>query len=315
MTSDPTPALTHLADVDALDKLSGQLRRQAVRDARFAGAHITEIALVLGIRNRNGLYAILDEKPPSAVEPAPTPVVFLRGAKVDAATWRQATEALHARGWVVVRDRTQAWHLARGRVPVVLVDISNDEPRVGLVKARYSDDKQTLELPLIGEATHLPALNFDAVALAVIDQLHTAPTTAPNPPADDRAASAAAWTPIAPVKTDKSTKRSIALPKALRTATQAAVDAGRAKTDQQLIAAALNTQLTTLERKHGGPFPPVDRLPTGPRAAATQTHDTEPWSITLDESEWAWARAAVAAGAARSLPDLFIGALQTYLES
>lgn len=315
MTSDPTPALTHLANVDALDKMSGQLRRQAVRDARSAGAHITEIALVLGIRNRNGLYAILDEKPPPAVEPAPTAVVFLRGAKVDAAIWRQASEALHARGWVVVRDRTQAWHLARGRVPVVLVDISNDEPRVGLVKARYSDDKQTLELPLAGEATHVPALDFDAVALAVIDQLHTAPTTAPKQPAEDRTGAAAAWTPIAPVKTGKSTKRSVAVPKALRTATRAAVDAGRAKTDQQLIAAALHTQLTTLERKHGSPFPPVDRLPTGPRAAAVQTQDTEPWSITLDESEWAWARAAVAAGAARSLPELFTGALQSYLPS
>lgn len=126
----------------------------------------------------------------------------------------------------MVRDRTQAWPLARGRVPVVLVDISNDEPQVGLVKARYSDDKQTLELPLAGEANEVPSLDFDAVALAVMDQLHAAPITAPKRTADDRAASATAWTPIAPVKTGKFTIRSMALRKALRTATRAAVDAG-----------------------------------------------------------------------------------------
>lgn len=209
MTSDPTPALTHLADVNALDKMSGQLRRQAVRDARSAGAHITEIALVLGIRNRNGLYAILDEKLPAAVEPAPTPVVFVRGAKVDAAIWRQATEALHARGWVVVRDRTQAWHLARGRVPVVLVDITHTQPRIGLVKARYSDTQQ-LELPAARPATLLDTLDLDQLALAIIDQL-TAPTD--QTPYDQKDFTPEPTTPAA--KTGITTKRTMSLPRAV----------------------------------------------------------------------------------------------------
>ena len=172
---------------------------------RTAGAPITEIAAVLGIKNRVGLYQMIDEQPGQATAPVLTPVVFVRGPGVDSATWAAVTAALQRRGWMVVRDRTQAWHLARGRVPVVLVDISHDQPVVGRVRARYNDAKEP-ELPLAGGRTVLDSLDRDQVALAVIEHLRdtrdlpSTPPPRPRPPATRLAA--------ADLETQAQTKRS-----------------------------------------------------------------------------------------------------------
>jgi len=302
--NDPTAALAYLAEVDTADKPRAQLRRQAIRDSRTAGAQITEIAATLGIRNRAGLYEILEETPPPPTAPAPRPVIFVRGAGVDPATWAQVVDAMHTRGWPVVRDRTQAWHLARGRVPVVLVDITHAQPSVGLVKARY-DDNHRLELPFARTATHLDALDLDKLALTVIDHLTAVPA------ADKQELSGAYEAP--PDKSGVTTRRFMSFPEQLWEQVQQAVADGCAPSPSQLAANALNTLMTKLERKHGGPFPPVDRLPTGRRTLPVRGQAMRPHSLTLDQVEWARARTGVAGGAAVSMPALFVRALQEYL--
>lgn len=122
---------------------AGELHDQAIRDAEAAGVPITDIAKAIGVSNRGRLYAVL-EKPPATPEqpPALTPAVFLRGSGADRETWDAIEQELHIRGVVTVRDRTAAWHLSRGGVPVVLVDFSVPKSGrvgkgvIGLVKAR-----------------------------------------------------------------------------------------------------------------------------------------------------------------------------------
>jgi hypothetical protein len=64
-------------------------------------------------------------------------------------------QALWSKGWHTVKDRTTAWHLARGGMPVVLADFSAewvglhaDTVVVGRVRARYDDDG-SMDLPLV----------------------------------------------------------------------------------------------------------------------------------------------------------------------
>lgn len=89
--------------------------------------------------------------------PALTPVVYLRGAGRKDPMWERVERVMWARGLHTVRDRTTAFHLARGGVPVVLCDFSADlyrpEPApgtdyhqyvvVGRVRARYDEQEVT----------------------------------------------------------------------------------------------------------------------------------------------------------------------------
>jgi len=66
-------------------------------------------------------------------------VVFLRGAGATTSRWHDIETAMHTRGLHTVRDRQQAWNLARPGTPVVPVDFSAG-PRDGTVdrvKARW----------------------------------------------------------------------------------------------------------------------------------------------------------------------------------
>ncbi|RBO87046.1 hypothetical protein [Nocardia puris] len=140
-----------------------QAAQQAVLDAEaaFAAAVRDSVqpvgplshraaARALGSQSRDRITRILgrseDGSAPAA--PAPTPTVYLRGAGVGDATWARVVDAMHARGWATVRDRTTAWHLARGGVPVVLADFSAQQDdgleertvTVGRVRARWHED-------------------------------------------------------------------------------------------------------------------------------------------------------------------------------
>lgn len=306
---DPTAALAYLAGVDTADKARAQLRRQAIRDARTAGAQITEIATTLGVRNRSGLYEILEETPPAPTPPAPTPTIFMRGAGADKATWAQVVDAMYARGWLVIRDRTQAWHLARGRVPTVLVDITHAQPRIGLIKARYGDDQQ-LELPAARPLTLLDTLNLNQLVLAVID--HLGDSSADKDPHVDQEPPVAA---VAPDKTGVLAKRRMSLPEGLWGQVQQAITDGKAHSASQLISDALHILITKLERIHGHPYSPVDQLPAGRRTPAARGQTMRSVSITLDQAEWARARAVIAGEGAISMPGLFVRALQEHLAS
>ncbi|WP_040793311.1 hypothetical protein [Nocardia paucivorans] len=139
---------------------------QAIRDEIHAD-RITpsDAARALSTKNRQRIYAILgrgtDDTDPSP--PALTPVVYLRGRGCGTRTWKAVESAMWARGWATVRDRTTAWHLARGGVPVVLCDfsgeydgLSTDDVIVGLVRARWREtpDSTEMDLPLISGGHH-----------------------------------------------------------------------------------------------------------------------------------------------------------------
>ena len=113
---------------------------QAIRDAKAADHPMTQIAAALGISNRVRLYGVLDKSYDNPAAAIPTPVVYLRGAGAPKTVWDDIETAMHRRGLMVVKDRQQAWHLARGGVPVVIVDFSTgSDVTVGRVKARWKD--------------------------------------------------------------------------------------------------------------------------------------------------------------------------------
>jgi hypothetical protein len=123
---------------DARD-LAVAVHDQAIRDAKAAGHPVTQIAGTLGVNNRMRLYAVLDKPDENARPVTPTPVVFLRGAGAGESTWAAVETAMLRRGFAVVKDRQQAWNLARGGVPVVLVDFSATRPTAtaGRVAAKW----------------------------------------------------------------------------------------------------------------------------------------------------------------------------------
>lgn len=72
--------------------------------------------------------------------PALPPVIFMRGSGVTPDHWTAMLAAVHTAGWHTVRDRTTAWHLARGGAPVILLDFTDDDQiQAGLVRAKYQD--------------------------------------------------------------------------------------------------------------------------------------------------------------------------------
>ena len=156
-----------------------EVHRQQIRDAHTDGQRATDIAAALGAKNRVTITAALDTPPtePVAAPPLP-PVVFLRGAGADSQQWRAMSEAMHRCGYITVRDRTQAWHLARGRVPVVLVDFSaalTGQVRIGRGQATMPTDGQEQSLTLL-DAELITTPDADTVARTVGRHLPTVKT-------------------------------------------------------------------------------------------------------------------------------------------
>lgn len=152
---------------------------ETIRDALAAGVRPLHIARQLGMADRTRIYEIKNS--PTAggdsevIEPPLPHVVFLRGARVGSKTWEQIKRAMWRRGWHTTLSRGDAWHLARGRVPLILVDFSarsSDDVKVGLVRAVYGDNGKA-DLPLISGGS-IPAprdpdgeLDPEAIARAV----------------------------------------------------------------------------------------------------------------------------------------------------
>lgn len=311
---DVETVLQHLSAVDRATTHHAQIRRQAVRDAYAAGATVTEIAATLGVRNRAGVYDALksDNDLPAAQDQSPTPAVFLRAPGASSDDWRTLTAAMHARGWWPVRDRSQAWHLARGRLPVVMVDFAS-QVTVGRVKAKFDDGGQP-HLPLDGPRTTLPdvrtanGLDTQAIALAVIEHLQdprarraspstSAPRQAPEHPEGSSIPSSPGVTrPI--FLADELWRR---LP---------------ADADSAFFTKAVGDWVLQLEhdRNDGRAFPSVDRLPPGPRVRPSSRPVGAQRQVRLPAALWDRARAVVAAGAAPSLPALVAAALQPWLD-
>lgn len=131
-----------LAATEARDRAHATWQ-QTVRDAKAQGVDQAQITRLLGTESSAAIEAVPAERNPPAGKALLPPAVFLRGARVPEADWDTMKEAMWARGWHTIVQRTEAWHLARGRLPVVLVDFSTrdpDEIRVGLITAKHGDD-------------------------------------------------------------------------------------------------------------------------------------------------------------------------------
>lgn len=144
-----------------------QIERRVIREIYESGdADPAAIAATLGVKNRQRIYAIIDDTTMSddteLLEPEMPPVAWLRAVGVPQETWDRITDALLERGFATTKDKRQAWHLARGGLDVILVDFSavagrNKQPRdvvtVTLVRAVNRDDnrgKHITEFELIG---------------------------------------------------------------------------------------------------------------------------------------------------------------------
>jgi hypothetical protein len=139
-TESPDELLPRVTETQKLQDQAAAVHDQAIRDAKAAGHPMTQIAAALGITNRVRLYGVLDKSYDNPTVPAPTPVVFLRGAGAPKTVWDDIETAMHRRGLMVVKDRQQAWYLARAGVVVVMVDFSaGSDVTVGKVKARWKD--------------------------------------------------------------------------------------------------------------------------------------------------------------------------------
>lgn len=127
------------------------LEAQTIRDAWAAGMTGTQIAEALGIKNRSRISEAINTTPAGTGQVTMTPTVYLRGAGIGDNTWEMVHQAMWARGWTTITDRTAAWHLARGGAPVVMCDFSSrdvhDYVVVGTVQAKYRGDEMALELP------------------------------------------------------------------------------------------------------------------------------------------------------------------------
>lgn len=134
----PAPALlSQVGETQTAQQAASAVHQQAIRDAAAGGHPLTDVARALGNSGRRRIYAVLEKTPAPAPAPELAPVVFLRGAGAPSETWQQVQAAMNARGLVTVRDRKQAWHLARGGVPMILLDFSAGAGTVTRVRARW----------------------------------------------------------------------------------------------------------------------------------------------------------------------------------
>lgn len=209
--SDLSPLLKRVTATQIALERASAAREQAIRDA-LAQHSTGDVAAALG-GSEPVVDELLAEQSPPAARPELEAVVFLRGAGAPAQTWRLLEGAIHARGLITIRDRTKAWHLARGGAPVVLVDFSAGGPGlIGRVRARWRVTQSTRpvaellprsererlaaaewlntpvdteerdpELPLIDpdQAVRfdLADIDPDRIGRAVVEQLHAAKNT------------------------------------------------------------------------------------------------------------------------------------------
>jgi len=167
--------LTRVAGTRAAQDRAAAVHDQAIRDAAAAGHPLTSIASTLGVTNRKRLYTVLGRPPADHPgPPPPTPVVFLRGAGATTTSWQNIETAMHTRGLNTVRDRQQAWNLARADTPVILVDFSTgtSDVTVGRVKARWTTTATTRPL-----AQLLPRAERERLAAEGATWLDTPVTT------------------------------------------------------------------------------------------------------------------------------------------
>lgn len=155
-----SPPTTEQLWTDQLARAEADVHRSqerltaVLRDAAEAGVDLPspeqqpgmlqESAAVTGDQESQ---AELQERPPLP------PAIFLRGAGAAQATWDELKQALWGRGWYTVLSRTEAWHLTRGRMLMLMVDFSersNGEVKVVRVRAKFGDDGTSMELPVIG---------------------------------------------------------------------------------------------------------------------------------------------------------------------
>ncbi|MFI8977410.1 hypothetical protein ACIGO9_31340 [Nocardia asteroides] len=107
--------------------------------------------------------------------------------------WEAIEAAMWARGWKTVSDRSTAWHLARGGVPVVLCDFGVNELEfdpiiVGRVRARVDENDQSgRDLPLISggqfPASHATILTVEMRQVGTVRMCSTStrsPSSSPN---------------------------------------------------------------------------------------------------------------------------------------
>ena len=106
--------------------------------------------------------------------------VFLRGAGASRDTWQALEQSMHRRGYMTVRDRTQAWHLARAGAAVVMVDFSNGatgQPTavtVARVRARWrvsQPQKTVSDLLIRAERERLAAAGATWLSTRVIAEV------------------------------------------------------------------------------------------------------------------------------------------------
>lgn len=319
MITSPEQALSHLQAVDQTVSGGEKILRQAAKDTFAAGANVVAIAAALNTTSRGRIAKMINEPGPEQIPKiALTPVVFLRGPKLPGDVWKAVTAAMHSRGWPVVRDRAQAWHLARGRVPVVLVDMAADQCAVGLVKAKF-DDAGEQSLPLVREWTIVDELDADQLALAVIDQLHPLPSISePAEPASLRPAEVDQLFPLTP-----STSRRLQLSQPLWEQVRTVADrwwneAGYAdlravsRPSQDFLVHALAEKITGIQQTYNEGRPlPVDEA-IGRNALAKDQFEVK---VLLPLNLWEQICAAVAAGHARSPFDLVDEALADKLRA
>ena len=139
-TESPDELLPRVTETQKLQDQAAAVHDQAIRDAKAAGHPMTQIAAALGITNRVRLYGVLDKSydNPAAADPDTGGLPPRRRRTQDCVGRHRNGDA--PRGLMVVKDRQQAWHLARGGVAVVIVDFSaGSDVTVGRVKARWKD--------------------------------------------------------------------------------------------------------------------------------------------------------------------------------
>lgn len=170
-------AIRWLEGLDRSEDVRARLRIQGIRDAHLAGATQVEIAAALGVKSRGVIVAAIKSMPPTPEEGmdpgdkvAAAPAVLVRGKGVDKQVWRQVEAAINLRGWWMIRDVTQAWHLSRGRLPVVQVELAADPVQVGLVRATGGGDTPRV-LQWAREPLTAAVGDPDAVALTIIQAL------------------------------------------------------------------------------------------------------------------------------------------------
>lgn len=148
--------------------------QQVMRDAMTQDMYRILITRLIGTENCQAVEALPAQRTQPAHKAQLPPAVFLRGARVSDEEWDTIKEAIWARGWHTIVQRTEAWHLARGRLPVVLVDFSTrdtDEIRVGLVTAKHGDDGELQLRTPYAQTLPTPRLESgerDAEAIAVL---------------------------------------------------------------------------------------------------------------------------------------------------